>query len=81
MIKVVIVDDHAILRRGLTQIITESTDMEVIGEADSSAAAMRLLRPITVMNWRRFCPLCGRSQGLVLTCFGKMPAQSHSERG
>ena len=44
MIKVVIVDDHAILRRGLTQIIAESDDMEVVGEADSSAAAMRLLR-------------------------------------
>ena len=44
MIRVVIVDDHAILRRGLTQIITESADMEVVGEADSSAAAMRLLR-------------------------------------
>jgi DNA-binding NarL/FixJ family response regulator len=44
MIKVVIVDDHAILRRGLTQIIAESEDMEVVGEADSSAAAMRLLR-------------------------------------
>jgi two-component system, NarL family, invasion response regulator UvrY len=44
MIKVVIVDDHAILRRGLTQIITESADMQVVGEADSSAAAMRLLR-------------------------------------
>ena len=44
MIKVVIVDDHAILRRGLTQIIAESDDMEVVAEADSSAAAMRLLR-------------------------------------
>jgi DNA-binding NarL/FixJ family response regulator len=44
MIKVVLVDDHAILRRGLTQIISESEDMEVVGEADSSAAAMRLLR-------------------------------------
>jgi DNA-binding NarL/FixJ family response regulator len=44
MIKVVIVDDHAILRRGLTQVITENADMQVVGEADSSAAAMRLLR-------------------------------------
>ncbi|HKA42228.1 MAG TPA: response regulator transcription factor [Burkholderiales bacterium] len=44
MIKVVIVDDHAILRRGLHQIIVESGDMEVVGEADTSAAALRLLR-------------------------------------
>ena len=32
MIKVVIVDDHAILRRGLNQIIAESDDMEVTYE-------------------------------------------------
>ena len=44
MIRVVIVDDHAILRRGLTQIIAESGDMQVVGEAETSAAAMRLLR-------------------------------------
>jgi DNA-binding NarL/FixJ family response regulator len=44
MIRVVIVDDHAILRRGLTQIIEESGDMKVVGEAETSAAAMRLLR-------------------------------------
>ena len=44
MIKVVIVDDHAILRKGLHQIIAESEDMEVVGEADSSAAAMGYIR-------------------------------------
>lgn len=44
MIRIVIVDDHAILRRGLSQIIAESGDMKVVGEADSSAEAMRLLR-------------------------------------
>ena len=44
MIQVVIVDDHAILRRGLHQIITENTDMSVTGEAENSAQAMRLLR-------------------------------------
>jgi two-component system invasion response regulator UvrY len=51
MIRVVIVDDHAILRRGLTQIIAESGDMHVVGEADSSAPALRLLResPCDVM--------------------------------
>ncbi len=51
MINIVIVDDHAILRRGLTQIISESGDMKVVGEAESSAQAMRLLRetPCDVM--------------------------------
>jgi DNA-binding NarL/FixJ family response regulator len=51
MINIVIVDDHAILRRGLSQIISESGDMKVVGEAESSAEAMRLLRetPCDVM--------------------------------
>ena len=44
MIRVAIVDDHAILRRGLNQIITESGEMEMVGEAENSAQAMRLLR-------------------------------------
>src|SRR5258706_11716645 len=44
MIKVVLVDDHAILRRGLIQTITENTDMSVSGEAENSAQAMRVLR-------------------------------------
>ena len=44
MIRVVIVDDHAILRRGLHQIVAESEDMTVAGEAETSSQAMRLLR-------------------------------------
>ena len=44
MIRVVIVDDHAILRRGLSQIIAESGDMEVVGEAEASAPALALYR-------------------------------------
>lgn len=46
MIKVFIVDDHAILRRGLAQIIDECTDMKVVGESEASAPTMRLLRDI-----------------------------------
>ena len=44
MIRVVIVDDHAILRRGLHQIVAESEDMTVAGEAETSSQALRLLR-------------------------------------
>ncbi len=44
MIKVVIIDDHTILRRGLQQIIAESDDMSVVGEAGTSAQGMHLLR-------------------------------------
>ena len=44
MIRVLIVDDHAILRRGLAEIIAEAGDMEVIGEAENSAQALRFSR-------------------------------------
>lgn len=43
-IRVLIVDDHAILRRGLRQIISETDDMEVAGEAANSSEAMRFVR-------------------------------------
>ena len=44
MIRVLIVDDHTILRRGLSQIIAETEEMEVAGEADSGAQAIKLAR-------------------------------------
>ena len=44
MIRVLIVDDHTILRRGLSQIISETNDMEVGGEAESGAQAIKLAR-------------------------------------
>jgi two-component system invasion response regulator UvrY len=43
-IRVLIADDHAILRRGLRGIIEETEDIEVIGEAESSAEALKHLR-------------------------------------
>ena len=44
MIRVLIVDDHTILRRGLSQIISETDDLEVSGEADSGSQAIQLAR-------------------------------------
>jgi two-component system invasion response regulator UvrY len=41
-IKVVIADDHAILRAGLKQILAETDDMEVIAEAQNANEAIRL---------------------------------------
>lgn len=43
-IRVLIADDHAILRRGLRGIIEETEDLEVIGEAESSGEALKHLR-------------------------------------
>jgi DNA-binding NarL/FixJ family response regulator len=43
-IRVLIADDHAILRRGLRGIIEETEDLEVVGEAESSAETLQHLR-------------------------------------
>jgi two-component system, NarL family, invasion response regulator UvrY len=43
-IRVLIADDHAILRRGLRQIIEETEDLTVVAEADSSAQALQHIR-------------------------------------
>lgn len=46
MIRVLIADDHSILRRGLAQVISEADGMEVCGEAESGAQAVRLAREL-----------------------------------
>jgi two-component system, NarL family, invasion response regulator UvrY len=44
MIRVLIADDHAIVRQGLKQILAETRDMVVAGEAENSTQAVRLAR-------------------------------------
>lgn len=41
-IKVIIADDHAILRAGLKQILAETKDIVVVGEAQNAAEAIKL---------------------------------------
>jgi len=41
MIKVLVVDDHAVVRRGLVQILAEPPDMTAAGEASSGHEALR----------------------------------------
>ncbi len=51
-IKIVIADDHAIVRKGLVQIMEEIPDMEVVGEAENGREAIekvRALRPDVVI--------------------------------
>jgi DNA-binding NarL/FixJ family response regulator len=43
-IRVFIVDDHPVVRRGLIQILSDETDMEVVGEATSSQEILGKLR-------------------------------------
>ena len=42
--RILIVDDHAIVREGLKQILAEVDDIEVAGEADCSSCALQMAR-------------------------------------
>ena len=44
MIKVIIVDDHPVVRRGLKQIIEDEPDMEVVGDAKNAGECFSLVR-------------------------------------
>ena len=48
MIRILIVDDHAILRAGLKHILAESTDIVVAGEASNGNEALAKIR---AENW------------------------------
>lgn len=41
MIRVVVADDHAVVRRGLIQILAETTDIDVVAEAATGAEVLR----------------------------------------
>lgn len=43
MIKVLVADDHAIVRRGLRQILAETSDIMVAGEASTASEVLELL--------------------------------------
>ncbi len=44
MIKVILCDDHAVVRRGVRDTLMEATDIKVIGEADGYASLRALIR-------------------------------------
>lgn len=44
MIKILIADDHPIVRQGLKQILSEESDMGVLGEAQNSQEVLELVR-------------------------------------
>ena len=47
MIRVLIVDDHAIVRHGLVQIVKGEADMTVVGEAENGDEALDLISRLT----------------------------------
>lgn len=81
MIRVVIADDQALMRQGFRMILSAQPDIEVIGEADTGAAAVRqatALRPDIVLMDIRMPKLDGiaatrqlaGTKVLILTTFG-----------
>lgn len=44
MIKILVADDHAVVRRGLIQILTEHSDLAVVGEAQHAQELFTLVR-------------------------------------
>ena len=46
MIRVLIVDDHPLMRRGLADILSGSDDIEVVGSAEDGAAALALAHAV-----------------------------------
>ena len=47
MIQVVLCDDHAVVRRGIRDTLTEAPDIQVTGEAGSYAELREILREAT----------------------------------
>ena len=92
-IKVMIVDDHAILRMGLASLLNAKKDIEVVGEANSGAAALKKapkLKPdVIVMDLmmpemdgeettRRLKALMPEARILILTTFGTADGIAHA---
>lgn len=46
MIRVLVVDDHDLVRMGITRMLADSADMEVVGEADGGDMAIKLAREL-----------------------------------
>jgi len=47
MIKVVLADDHQIVRHGLRSLLSTEPDIEVVGEADNGRAVIRLVQELS----------------------------------
>jgi DNA-binding NarL/FixJ family response regulator len=85
-ISVLLVDDHALVREGLRQILSHEPDISVVGEADSGEAALDLLkqmRPNVVLldvrmpgiggieTARRICSDFPQVRVLMLSAYGE----------
>lgn len=46
MIRLILADDHVIVRQGFQQLLRQQPDFDVVGEADSGATALRLVEEL-----------------------------------
>ena len=46
MIRIVLVDDHALVRSGFRMILAQEADMEIVGEAANGEDALKLARQL-----------------------------------
>ena len=92
-IKVLIIDDHAILRMGLTALLNSKKDIEVVGDAASGAAGIRKavrLKPDVVIvdlvmpdmdgveTTRQLLEKDPNAKVMILTTFGTADGISHA---
>jgi len=92
-IKVLIIDDHAILRMGLTALLNSKKDIEVVGDAASGAAGIRKaakLKPDVVIvdlvmpdmdgveTTRQLLEKDPDAKVMILTTFGTADGISHA---
>ena len=47
MIKIIVVDDHSVVRKGIIQIIAECADMAVVGEASNGFEAIQVINKVS----------------------------------
>jgi two-component system invasion response regulator UvrY len=46
LIRVLVVDDHQLVRSGTTRLLSDASDIEIVGEAESGEGAIKLVREL-----------------------------------
>ena len=55
LVRIVLVDDHAILRQGLRSVLERESDLESVGEASSLAEALAVVDKVGTFGMIRYC--------------------------
>ena len=67
MIRVIIIDDHPVVRRGLKQIIAAEQDMQVVGEAENAREAIRVIHYPAACGWEVYSA-CRFGENCICCC-------------